>query len=307
MNKTITKFSASLLIYIIFLSGCGNITGDTQDFSSLGKQEIKSNLTDSKQNNNEMSDGVQISFSLVDSQVVLHQPVLVNFIIQNNLSEAVKLKLGQNYKQGFLFSVVTPNGKRVQLPQLTREGTSVIGDVLIEPQQTYTQKILMNEWIDFSSVGKWKIEGRIANPIKTGDEKIIKADSSFSVTLDVQGENTEHLRKVSDSLVQRINQSTGYKERAEAALALSYVNDPVAVPYLEKVLTPGKMVEQIIIKGLERIGDKSSVQVLINIISEKPESEIASLAKFSLSMIENKKSSDLEVKQMINQFLRSKL
>ncbi len=156
-------------------------------------------------------------------------------------------------------------------------------------------------------MGKYKIEGQLVNPIKSEDGKILTTNSNFSVILDVLPENLEHLKKVSSQFVQQILQSGSYEERAEAALALGYVNDSIAVPYLQEALNSNKMIKPIVIKGLERIGDKNAVQALITIVNEKSEPETASLAKFSLSVIENKKSSSSEIKQTIKQFLRSKL
>lgn len=301
-NKKNKKTCALLLMFITFISVCNNLPTVTVDSNLLKKQETETNINDSTRNNAEMINDVQITFSLVDSQVVLNQPVLLNLVIQNKLEDSIKLDLGQNYKEGFIFTIHFPNGKRVQLPQLQSEGISLIGDVQLKPQQIYSQKILLNEWTDFALPGNYTIKGRLINPFESENGKTLEIDSNFSVTLDVQPKDTEHLKRISAALVQRINQTTNYKENAETALMLSYVNDPVAVPYLEKALTSNKMIEPIIIKGLERIGSKNSVQALINIIDEKPKSEIASLAKFSLSMIE-RKSSDSEVKEMIRQFL----
>ncbi len=298
MNKIITEFFALLLISIVFLAGCNNFIENTSDSPLLGKQEVKADMTDSKQSNPVMVNAVQVSLSLVNQKVVLHEPVLLNFTVQNNLAQTIKLDLGQNFKEGFLFTVVFPNGKKVRLPQLTRDGFSSIGDFSLKSQEIYTQKIVLNEWVEFASVGKYKIEGRLANPIKTEYGEIVKTDSSFSVTLDVQPRDADHLEKISALLLESIIQSNSYKERAENALALGYMNDPVAVPYLQKALTSNKMVEPIIINGLERIGNITAVQVLIDTINEKPNSEIASLARYSLYMIE-RKSSDLEVKEKI--------
>jgi HEAT repeat protein len=106
-------------------------------------------------------------------------------------------------------------------------------------------------------------------------------------------------------LFQRLIESGNYEEAQEFAQALSYVNDPIAVPYLVKSLTSNKMVEPILIKGLERIGNKEAVQVLIDTIVDKPESEVALLATSSLQIIESN-GLNVEGKQMAKQFLKSK-
>ncbi len=229
------------------------------------KQEAK-DTSDSEQSNLKVSNDIQVSFSLVDSQIGENQPVFLNFTIQNGLAETINLDLGQNSKEAFLFTIVFPDGKTTQLPQLRSQGIFRKGDLSVKPHQTYTQKLLLNQWIEFTSPGKYILEGKLASPVKNGEE-VIAIDSSFSLVLDVKPRNPRHLEEISAMLAQRIMDSTNYEENSEAALAFSYVNDPVAVPFLQKVLTSNKMVEPIVIKGLERIGGKESVQVLINTIN----------------------------------------
>ncbi len=306
MNKINIKFFALLLlIFISFLSGCNNLVGGTAGSSLSNKKKVISNATNLKQSNPKIVRDVQVSFFLADSQIVLNQPVLLKFVIQNGLEQSIKLDLGQNFKEGFLFTVISPDGRRSQLAQLRRDGLSLKGNLSLKPQETYTQKIILNEWTEFTTSGNYVIEGRLANPIKTENGETVVIDSGFSIGLEIKPENVEHLKEVSDDLFNRLIESKTYAEAAEAALILGYVKDSVAVPYLYKALISNKIVEPIVITGLERVGNKDSVQVLINVINEKPESELAALAKSALERIQNQ-SSDLEVKEMIKQVLKVK-
>jgi hypothetical protein len=269
----------------------------------MSPQEMKADNTPNLTLNDvKMSQNIHIYLSLANSKVVLYEPIILNFVLQNDSNQNIKLDLGQNYKEGFIFTVVFPDGKVSQLPQLTRDGISTIGNVLVKPQQTYSQRILLNEWLDFDSTGSYKIEGRLAEPIKTEDGKILAINSNFNTTVNVQPENAERLKRVSAALVQSISESDNWKENSEAALTLGYVRHPIAVPFLQKVLSSDKMVESFAIKGLERIGNEEAVQVLITIIKEKSDSELALLSKSALQRIENR-SSDSGIKQKINQFL----
>jgi len=307
MNKTNIKLFATLLISLAFLGGCKSDVEQAVSSPITQKPAVKDmsnskqsglEVSNSEQSKMEISKDVKVSFIFENSQVVLGEPVFLIFTVQNNLTQNIKLDLGRDRKEGFLFIVVFPDGRKVQLPQLSRGGIAIKGDLSIKPQQTYTQKVLLNQWIEFSSPGKYSLEAQLANPIKVEDGKTISTESGFNATLDVNPRDPEQLKKVSELLIQRIIESTSYEEAADAALALSYINDPVAIPYLQRALTSNQMVEPIIIKGLERIKDKSSVQVLINIINEKPNSETAALAKTALKKIESQ-SSDPKVKQMI--------
>lgn len=313
MDKKNIFFFAKLLVLTVFLYGCQNSDekaansprSQKQQIKNLSTQKMKVDDTPNLITNDEMSQNIQVSLSLANSKVVLYEPIILNFHIQNDSNQNIKLDLGQNSKQGFIFTIVYPDGKVSQLPQLTRNGISTLGNVLVKPQQTYNQKILLNEWINFDSTGSYKIEGRLAEPIKTEDGKILVINSNFNTTVNVQPENAERLKRVSAALVQSISESDNWKENSEAALTLGYVRHPIAVPFLQKVLTSKRLVEPIAIKGLERIGNEEAVQVLIAFVKEKPESELALLSKSALQEIENQ-SSDPAIKQKIKQFLYSK-
>jgi len=300
MIKINMIFLVLLLTVTTFLSGCKTFDGnESVSFSPKAQQPKVQQFEDSMSNSkSEATNEVKISYSLADTQFSLHQPIILNFAVKNGLAQSVNLDLGQDRKEGFLFVVTLPNGKRIQLPQLRKDGISRIGTLSLEPQQTYTQRLLLNEWIEFTSSGKYEIEVRLANPIRTDDGKIVASDSSFHTTLEIGERNPEHLKQISERLFQRIAESNTFEEASEAALALSYVKDPIAVPYLEKALASGKMVEPIIIAGLTRIADKNSVQALIHAVKEKPESEVAILSRSALSSIESQ-SADPKLKEMI--------
>jgi hypothetical protein len=55
---------------------------------------------------------------------------------------------------------------------------------------------------------------------------------------------------------------TIYQDQADAALALSHVVDPVAVPYIEEALSATTRVDPILIEGLRRIGSAEARAVL---------------------------------------------
>jgi len=302
MSKINMIFFVLFLTVTVFLSGCKTFDGNESVSLSSKAQQVEDSMNNSKKS--EVTNEVKISYSLADAEFSLHQPIILNFVIKNGLTQPINLDLGQDRKEGFLFVVTLPNGKKIQLPQLRRDGISRIGKLSLEPQQTYTQRLLLNEWIEFNSSGKHEIEVRLANPIQTDDGKVVASDSSFHTTLEIGQRNPKHLKQVSETLIQRIAESKTYEEASEAALALGYVKDSVVVPYLEKALASGKMVEPIIIASLTRIADKNSVQVLINAVKENPKSEVAILSRSALGSIENQ-SADPELKEMIKTALRS--
>jgi hypothetical protein len=304
MNNIIIKSLVLLSVFTVFLSGCNNILEEKGSSSLEVDQPNKDGSVTQKESNLKMANNISISFSLEKAQISLNEPIFLNFVLQNNSEQNVNLDLGQDLKEGFKFTVKFPDGSELMLPQLSHQGIARRGNITIKPDQTYTQKLLLNQWTEFNVPGKYILKGHLANP-RTAKISEFTFDSNFTVDINITPRNPKKLEDVSDALAQSILETDSHEKKSEAALALSYVKDAVAVPYLEKVLTSDKMVKPIIMKGLARIGNKESVQILIDVIKNNPNSEDALLARSALQRIENK-SSDADTKRLIREILSEK-
>ena len=96
-----------------------------------------------------------------------------------------------------------------------------------------------------------------------------------------------NLKKECATLSKRVADADSYEEAAEAALALSYIKDPVAVPYLKKALTSNQMVEGITVKGLERIGSDEAIEALTSAQKSLSRETIEESIKPALARIKN--------------------
>lgn len=290
----IWSFVLLSIFCLVFLDNCKSVAEENQVFSS--PNQTKQYISDPMQNNKPDLNEVKVFFSPIDSKVGLSEPVVINFTIQNNSANTIKLDLGVDRQEGFLFTLIFPDGRKSQLPKLIKEGVSRSGNITIEPQKSYSQNLLFNQWFQFTYSGTYILEAQLVNPIKSEHGNVIPVDSSSKLVLNVMPKNLEHLKEISNSLIQHIIASNNYEDIIEDALKLSYINDPIIVPYLQKALTLNKRIEPIILKGLERIGDKNSIQVLTTIINEKPNSELALQAKSTLENIE-RQNLKLKIKQ----------
>jgi hypothetical protein len=215
-------------------------------------------------------DGVSLSCTLARTNVVLREPVVLNFVVENTLSQPVKLDLGYDRKGSFLFTVAQPDGKKVELRQSLKMGLSRIGEVRLEAGRTYRQNLLLNEWYEFPAAGDYEVQVRLAKPIQTQDGQDISVPTEFRLPLKVGAENPAQLSEVCSELAARVAAADSYDEAAEAALALSYIKDAVAVPYLQEVLASGHLVEPIAVAGLEHNGSNESVEALLSALRTQP-------------------------------------
>ncbi len=226
---------------------------------------------------------VTISFSPRVTQLTLREPVMLNLRIDNGLSRPIKVNLGKDFKENFLISVTRPDVSFFHAPQIKREGIGLIGIASIAPGQTYNQKLLLNEWVDFNAQGRYEVEIRLSG---TGQENTTTIVTGNKVTFEIGPKDTSKLDKVCGSLGKDIASASSYQRAAEAALALSYVRDPVAVPYLERVLRSGHLVERMAVEGLEQIGNREAVQVLVSSLKTRA-GDTAILARSALERIES--------------------
>jgi hypothetical protein len=240
---------------------------------------------------------VVVAYSLLDAHLTLHQPVILIFSLTNHTSNPVQLDLGQDSRQGFSFAVVDTAGKRLQLPELVRNGFSALGTVSVQPGHTYSQRLVLNQWYPFPVPGKYEFEGHLTHPLVLGKGAERQIDQGFHLALEIAPRDEAVLSKTCDELVKEIK--VAYEQNAtDAALALSYVNDTIAVPYLISVLSSRRHLEPIIIQGLGRIGGPSSIDALIEVYRSN-DVEMKGLAGVALFDI-CQQTSDSSVREEIN-------
>jgi hypothetical protein len=199
-----------------------------------------------------------------------------------------------------LFAVVDPNGTRLQLPPYGREGLSETGIFSVEPSHTYSQKLVLNQWYSFSVPGRYELEGHLAHSIVIGQGVGQRTDQGFRVTIDIGPRDETALTETCESLVKEIEGSDN-REAADAALALGYVDDPLAEPYLRSVLFKRRKLELIILDGLGRIGDQRSVGALAE-AAASGDSEVKGEARIALSEV-GRRTNDVKVREEVNRIL----
>jgi hypothetical protein len=205
-----------------------------------------------------------LSFSLATGEISLNEPVIVEARVDNTTSEPIKADFGTNLKGAFHFKVVRPDGRKERTPAPELKGGFVGGGaVTLGPGDSFTVRLTLGEWFDFSELGEYVIQGEVDNPIEAVDGSTIEEPGKFRASLRVVPRDAERLGNACSSLLSNA-MSLSWQEGADFAEALSHVNDPVAVPYLQQLLESGHPFERYAIDGLERVGNLNAVWVLID-------------------------------------------
>jgi hypothetical protein len=242
----------------------------------------------------------KVEMSLQRPRITLHEPVELTFDVTNNDQNSVQIDLGRDRKENFKITLTTPTGEKILLPQLRKSGMTRSPDVTIATGENYHQTLVLNEWYDFKQVGFYQIEVELAKPALSNGA-VVAGQEPFDLTLNVDPRDETALANRCESLAADIIAFPSYEVAAERALALSYVNDPVAVPYLKRILLANKLVEPIAIAGLERIATPDAVQALGSALTITM-NHTSDLARAALSKIEYE-TADPQVKEQIRRML----
>ncbi len=225
-----------------------------------------------------------VSFHLLSTELSVHEPVIVIFQIRNSTAVEFQVDLGRNRKENFQFVLTLPDGTRRQLPRLRPGGFTRVGVIRIAPGQTYTERLVLNEWTTTATPGRYDLEAMVLPGTRTSAPGL--ALQKFELFFNVGPRNETELLRFCQVLNDQVDASKTYEQRAEAATELSYVQDDVAVPFLERLLSANKQVESFAILGLERIGSVRAIQSLAQ-GANSANPDVAALSRASLQRIQS--------------------
>jgi len=231
--------------------------------------------------------GVDVSFALQSSSVTLHEPVVVNLSIHNDLAEGVSVDLGYDREGNFEFSIVQPDGSTIRPPHLARRnGMSSLPQLQLQPGETYWHRLLLNKWYPFSKAGNYRIVLTLSTAVGKDSGVPAKAEFSQQLTLEVGDRDEKRLDEVCERLM-RAAMLMNAETALDAAKSLSYVEDVVAIPYLARLTRQRPFVvvtKDIALGGLGRVARALSVETVVLRLSpedRKLEPEIRAAARES--------------------------
>jgi len=231
---------------------------------------------------------VEVRFRLQEKAVTLHEPVVVFFEVHNGLTEPITVEVGALVRQFFDFSLTTPGGevfRKAPFGGLVDIVTVGNGRVTIEPGADYKEPIVMNQWFHFASQGIYSLTSRLASKIETADGSFLAESETAKLRLNPR--DPARLTKICAELEKQAEAASSADTAQFPAQALSYVDDPIAVPYLARMLSAHTLAYSKAISGLERIGNDEAVEVLLSALNESY-GDIAELATTSLGRMQDR-------------------
>jgi hypothetical protein len=213
--------------------------------------------------------GVDMSYVLEERPHSLHEPVVLTFKASNHLPNAIVLDLGQDRENGFTFRLLRPDGTTADSPSFTRNGISLIGTAVLRSGESLSQEVILNDRFRFDVPGNYKIAGHLTQEIMDEQGDKLGSDPGFQKDIEIVPRDESSLRKVCQELSGHLERSNSYSDAALIARELATIDDPVAVPFLDKALRADRLVEPFIISALVRIGNTEAANALIAALNGK--------------------------------------
>ena len=214
---------------------------------------------------------LEVSFSLEKEAISLHEPVLVRLRAENKSDHPSRLDLGFDRIGNLRFLIARHGERPVEITPRLHPGIVRVGLVTVAPGDSYTQDILLNPLYAFLAKGLYVIQVSLTTQGTAVPEGQATAYDSPKMYLRVLPRDPSQLKNVCANLEEKI-MSNGPEASMESARALSYMNDLVAVPYLERAATRGPfkpVVRPMAIDGLARISLTWGKKRVFSLLTQK--------------------------------------
>jgi len=219
--------------------------------------------------------GLRVEVAPDEQTYVLHAPVYVVVSVQNGLSQAVKFSFGRNNKSSFDFSLIVPDGRVIDVPHPKEwdSGLAGVSTQSLAPGETYKQRLLLNEWYDFSAPGAYTLQLKTDASFQTATGRTVQPLPIAKIMMRIGPRDDGQLGRVCRDLLALALADRPLQERVDASNALSRVQDPVAIPYLKEIIEKGfSSIQPYGFQGLSRIGNAEAIEILIaNLSIRDPE------------------------------------
>jgi hypothetical protein len=212
---------------------------------------------------------VDVHFRFQEGVATLHEPVVLIFEVHNGLKQPITVTVGSLTRQFYDLTLTTPRGQVLRKDPFNGQVDVVTlgdGKIIVEPGADYKEPLVMNQWFPFESQGTYSLTSKLTSDIETADANF-QAESQTAQLL-INARDPTRLNKICANLEQQAEMASTAEAAQFPALELSYANDPIAVAYLDRLLSAHTLGYEKAVKGLERIGNDEAVEVLLSALNE---------------------------------------
>jgi hypothetical protein len=231
-------------------------------------------------------DGIALAVALPEASIGSGEPIFLDLTVFNRGAEPVVVDLGLNKKANLELTIWEPAGG-VTTRRLSSEGIGASGEVSVPSGEERAQRLLLNEWYEFRQIGTYRIQMTLLDDpfVTSGAADADRPSTEFSVVIGPR--DPAQLERVCQELADRAIGGATLEESMDAANALSYIRDPLAVESLVRVLQEGSLVEHYAVDGLGRIGSPEAIAAL-EAAQGHPDEEVRAAVRRVLDVLQGR-------------------
>lgn len=226
----------------------------------------------------------KISAHPVSTTVSLGEPIFFDLRITNLSSEPARIDLGGDDKLGLRITTTEPNGLSKPV-KLRHGGLRLLGTHLVGAHETYTKRLLLNEWNDFSGVGDYHATVEVVPEFGLSPND----PPTANLHVNIVPRDKSKLANVAKALADRAINGEDVSARGDASFALSYIDDPIAIPEMARVLASGSDAGMPLITALAHLGGPTATAALQTAAKSHPDWSIRIIADRDLRRMRNGK------------------
>jgi len=237
-----------------------------------------------------------VHFEMDKASYLLGEPIFCRFVIQNTESSAFTLRyrsptrsLAPDYEQEPRFVVTDQRGTRLPDPGPrpcgNSQGTTYYGSVSLPPGKVHTERWLLNQWAQFTTVGQYRVraERRLAlRRAGTPEEKPV----AFALAIDelsvrVAPSTRAQIEAAFQPYLAAVN-DVNDPDPAEAVMVLTSLPQPFFLDQLVAMTNAGKpdrWDRRDVLNGLARLNTPASWNTILKVFRGAPTATLGSRSK----------------------------
>jgi len=229
--------------------------------------------------------GVDVKISLADTSVCFHEPLQILLSVSNPGDRNIATNFGRRSEEFIRIASRRPGGQWSEGKQPLRSGFAGLGIVRLSPGEQKSIILIADKWIGSLPEGPYQLKVILHAPATDrswdppeGLELARQIDQESVFEFRVNAPCPARLAELANSDVATILGSDSVQNKQRASEHLSYIDDDVAIPYMERAIIPNSIGNRDIVDGLERIGDERAKEALTR-LSTNPDPNIAAYAR----------------------------
>lgn len=239
-----------------------------------------------------------VAVKLEKSVITQHEPVILDFTVKNSSPDKIAFDVGYDFDK--IDVQVTDGDGRVsyrprftpsELRERARRGLAAPPSVVtfreaivVAPDATDSIPLVLSDRNSFSKVGRYQITVR-PSPLANHSPTSARIKET-SLVLTVTPRDEASLESACRDLLAQVENSKSAAGRIAAAVGLSEVSDPVAIPFLAQALKH-RAFTSMMVHALARLRTPEAIQTLTS-ASQSDDAEIRSLARAALAALGEK-------------------